>query len=64
MYKRIISSDSCILSHSADKVFDAVSDARVYKDWWSSNVRIKVLNAKEGRRLAGGYTCFGRMVQV
>ena len=60
--KRIISSDSCKLNHSAEKVFDAVSDVTVYKDWWSSNVRIKVLNAKEGRvgsqveiRASGGW---------
>ena len=60
--KRIISSDSCKLSHSAEKVFDAVSDVTVYKDWWSSNVKIKVLEAKEVRvgsrveiRASGGW---------
>lgn len=60
--KRIISSDSCILKHSAEKVFDAVSDVTVYKDWWSSNVKIKVLNAKAERtgsrveiRASGGW---------
>lgn len=60
--KRIISSDSCILKHSAEKVFDAVSDVTVYKDWWSSNVKIKVLNTKAERtgsqveiRASGGW---------
>jgi ribosome-associated toxin RatA of RatAB toxin-antitoxin module len=60
--RRIVSSDSRKLSHSAEKVFDAVSDVTVYKDWWSSNVKIKVLNANAERagsqveiRASGGW---------
>lgn len=60
--RRIISEDSYKLTHSAEEVFEAVSDVRVYKDWWSSNVKIKVLNVTDERtgsrveiRASGGW---------
>lgn len=49
--RRIISTDSYRLKFSAERVFNAVSDVSVYKDWWSRKVKIKVLNMTE--ELAG-----------
>jgi ribosome-associated toxin RatA of RatAB toxin-antitoxin module len=60
--RRIISVDSCVLNHNAEKVFDAISDVTVYKDWWSSNVKVKVIVETENRvgskveiRASGGW---------
>ena len=43
--KKIISADSCRLNHSAESVFNAVADVMVYKNWWSNNVKVKVLES-------------------
>lgn len=60
--RKIISADSCRLKHSADKIFEAVSDVSVFKDWWSKNIKIKVLHISENRigskveiRASGGW---------
>ncbi len=45
--KRIISSDTCKLNHSAEKVFNAVADVSVYKDWWSKKVKVDVLESND-----------------
>lgn len=45
--KRIVSKDTIILNHSAEKVFYAVADVTVYKDWWSRKVSVNVLESKE-----------------
>lgn len=45
--RRIISNDSYKLNHNTEKVFNAVADVTVYKDWWSKNVKVKVLESKD-----------------
>jgi len=43
--RRIISTDSCRINHSAKKVFYAVADVMVYKNWWSKKVKAEVLES-------------------
>jgi ribosome-associated toxin RatA of RatAB toxin-antitoxin module len=43
--RRIISTDSCRINHSAEKVFYAVADVMVYKNWWNKRVKVEVLES-------------------
>lgn len=54
--RKIISVDSCKLNHNAEKIYEAVSDVSVYKDWWSKNVKIKVLHISDN--------CIGSKVEI
>ncbi|MCU0373086.1 MAG: SRPBCC family protein [Ignavibacteria bacterium] len=43
--RRIISTDTCRFNHGAEKVFYAVADVTGYKNWWSKNVKVLVLES-------------------
>jgi ribosome-associated toxin RatA of RatAB toxin-antitoxin module len=43
--RRIISTDSGRINHSAEKVFSAVADVMVYNNWWSKRVKVEVLES-------------------
>ena len=45
--RRIISNDKYIYKHNAEKIFDAISDFRVYSLWWGKEVQVKLIQVTE-----------------
>lgn len=45
--RRILSEDFYKYNHSSEKVFNAVADVTVYKDWWSRKVKVDVLESAD-----------------
>lgn len=45
--RRIFSEDSYKYKHSVEKVFNAVADVTVYKDWWSKKVKVNILKSTD-----------------
>ena len=60
--KRIISNDKYVYKHDPEKIFDAISDFRVYSQWWGKDVKLKLILVTENKigsqvevRASGGW---------